>query len=55
MDKEQLARVMKVLNDAEKWVDDNDVFEFEEDPQSEIIYDGFVYMLDIIKAKKGMK
>lgn len=55
MTAEQEGRIATLLQQAEKWYDQNNIAEVEEDPTGDIMYDGFDYLITMIKIKKGIK
>jgi len=55
MDNEQKRRINSVLNEAEEWYDGNNIEEYADDPEGDIMYDGFDMLLQMIRIKKGIE
>jgi len=51
----QEQRILAMVKEAEEWYDQNNILEYEDDPYGEAMYDGFLFITDMIKIKKGLK
>ena len=51
----QTILVLKVLDEADKWMDANELLDGDADPNMDCMIDGYEFISEMVKIKKGVK